>query len=61
MFVMPMTGLVAVFGHVELAGRIHGGPLKLLLLALIAVHVGAVLVHQFYWKTDVLRRVTRGI
>jgi cytochrome b561 len=61
MFVMPITGLTAMFGHVELAGRIHGGPLKLLLLTLIAVHVAAVFVHQFYWKTDVLRRMTRGI
>jgi cytochrome b561 len=61
MFVMPMTGLAAVFGHLELAGRIHGGPLKFLLLALVAIHVGAVFVHQFYWKTDVLRRMTRGI
>jgi cytochrome b561 len=32
-----------------------------MLLALIAVHVSAVFVHQFYWKTDVLRRMTRGI
>ena len=61
MFIMPITGLTAFFGHAELAGRIHGGPLKFLLLALIAVHVCAVVVHQFFWKTDVLRRMTRGI
>jgi cytochrome b561 len=61
MFLMPITGLTAMFGHVALAGRIHAGPLKLMLLALIAVHVSAVFVHQFYWKTDVLRRMTRGI
>jgi len=61
MFLMPITGLTAMFGHLELAGKIHGGPLKLLLLALVAVHVGTVFVHQFYWKTNVLRRITRGI
>lgn len=61
MFMMPITGLTAFFGHVGLAGRIHAGPLKLLLLALIAIHVCAVAVHQFVWRTDVLRRMTRGI
>ena len=61
MLMMPITGLTAMFGDVELAGKIHGGPLKLLLFTLVAVHVGAVLVHQFYWKTDILRRMTRGI
>jgi cytochrome b561 len=60
MFLMPITGLTAMFGHVALAGRVHAGPLKLMLLALIAVHVSAAFVHQFYWKTDVLRRMTRG-
>src|SRR5882762_7785501 len=29
MFLMPITGLTAMFGNVELAGKIHGGPLKL--------------------------------
>jgi cytochrome b561 len=61
MFMTPITGLAAFFGHVGLAGRIHAGPLKWLLLALIATHVCAVAVHQFVWRTDVLRRMTRGV
>ena len=61
MFMMPITGLTAFFGHVGLAGRIHAGPLKLLLLVLIVIHVCAVAVHQFVWRTDVLRRMTRGL
>jgi len=60
MFLMPITGLIAFFGHAQVAGWLHGGPLKLLLLALIAVHFCAVLVHQFIWKTNVLARMTWG-
>jgi cytochrome b561 len=28
--------------------------------ALMVAHIGGALVHQFYWKTDVLKRMTSG-
>ncbi len=34
--------------------------MKLLLWLLIVAHVGGALVHQFYWKTNVLARMTHG-
>ena len=57
---MPISGLSKFYLHLDLAGFVHGGPLKLVLWVLIITHIGAVLVHQFYWKTNVLERMTRG-
>jgi cytochrome b561 len=59
-FAMPLSGMTAYYLGIEAAGSIHGGPLKLLLWILIAAHVAGALAHQFYWKTDVLRRMTIG-
>ena len=53
---MPLTGLAAWFGLVGPAAGVHE-LLMNLLLALVAVHVAAVLVHQFVWKTDLLARM----
>jgi cytochrome b561 len=33
--------------------------LRAVLLLLIVAHVGAVAVHQFVWKTGLIRRMTR--
>lgn len=58
---MPVTGIAKYyFGNATL-GELHGGPLKLLLWVLIVVHILGALVHQFYWKTNVLARMTRGV
>ena len=57
---MPLSGIGMYYFGNETAGDVHGGPLKLLMWLLIVVHVAAVLVHQFYWKTDVASRMTRG-
>lgn len=59
-FLIPLSGIARYYFGVELAGTIHAGPLKALMWILIALHVAAVAVHQFYWKTDVLKRMTRG-
>lgn len=59
--VMPITGIAKYYFGNETLGFLHGGPLKLLLWVLIIVHVLAALLHQFYWKTDVLARMTRGV
>ncbi|CAN7520524.1 cytochrome b [Neorhizobium tomejilense] len=57
---MPFAGIGAWFFANTTAGFVHSGPLKLLMWALIVAHIGGVLVHQFYWKTDVLKRMTSG-
>ncbi|MBV2187280.1 MAG: cytochrome b/b6 domain-containing protein [Rhizobium sp.] len=59
-FAMPISGALAYYGGVEAAGGPHGGPMKLLMWILIVVHIGAVLVHQFVWKTTVAQRMTKG-
>lgn len=56
---MPLSGAVAWFGGIETPAQVHGAAAKLL-IALIVIHIAAALVHQFWWKTDVLRRMTHG-
>ncbi|MCQ1569412.1 cytochrome b/b6 domain-containing protein [Neorhizobium galegae] len=59
-FVMPFAGIGAWYFENKTAAFAHTGPLKLLMWALIAAHIAGALVHQFYWKTDVLKRMTSG-
>ncbi|ANM12570.1 MULTISPECIES: cytochrome b [unclassified Rhizobium] len=59
-FAMPLTGIAAYYFGINPAGSFHADVLKVLLWALIAAHVAGALVHQFYWKTNVLRRMTLG-
>ncbi|OWV90042.1 cytochrome B [Rhizobium sp. N122] len=59
-FAMPLTGIAAYYFGINPAGSFHADILKILLWALIAAHVAGALVHQFYWKTNVLRRMTLG-
>ncbi|NTJ43277.1 cytochrome b [Agrobacterium larrymoorei] len=54
---MPFTGIGKYYFENETAGELHGGPLKLLLWTLILLHIVGVLVHQFYWRTGLLRRM----
>ena len=53
---MPLTGLLAWFGGVAPAAAIHE-VLRMVLLALIVLHVLAVLVHLFVLRMPVLRRM----
>lgn len=57
---MPLTGMAAYYLGYNGAGDIHADVLKVILWAVIAAHVLGALVHQFYWKTNVLRRMTIG-
>jgi cytochrome b561 len=59
-FAMPLSGIAAYYFGVVPAGFVHADVLKVILWALLAVHVAGVLVHQFYWKSNVLRRMTIG-
>lgn len=55
---MSVTGPAAWFGDVASAARAHN-VLKLILLALVALHVLAVPFHLIVLKTDVMRRMLR--
>jgi cytochrome b561 len=59
-FILPLSGIAAYYFGVRAAGQLHSGPFKVLMWALIAGHLIAVLVHQFYWRTNVLKRMTHG-
>lgn len=54
---IPLTGLAAWFGRV---GPAAGGHelMTTALYWLVVAHVGAVLVHQFWWKTNLIKRMT---
>jgi cytochrome b561 len=60
LIIMPTLGIAKYFFGVDEAGGLHGGPVKVLLWALIGLHVAAVLVHQFWWKTNLLARMIKG-
>ncbi|SDP06841.1 cytochrome b561 [Phyllobacterium sp. YR620] len=60
LFAMPVTGMAAYYLGYNEAGDVHADILKVILWALIGMHVLGVLVHQFYWKTNVLRRMVFG-
>ncbi|MBP7002780.1 cytochrome b/b6 domain-containing protein [Amaricoccus sp.] len=54
---MAASGAVAWFGHVGPAAAAHMLG-KTLLLALIGLHVAAVLAHQLWWRTGLIGRMT---
>lgn len=55
---MPVTGAVAWFGGVRLAGATHGLLTNLLLIA-VFLHVGGALFQHFVRRTDVVMRMLR--
>lgn len=59
LILLPVTGALAWGGRMEAAGDAHE-VLRALLLVLILAHVGAVVVHQFVWKTGVMARMLRA-
>jgi cytochrome b561 len=59
-FALPLTGMAAYYFGVDISGAIHAEILKMILWVLIVAHVAGALAHQFYWKTNVLRRMTVG-
>lgn len=60
-FVLPLSGMAKYYFGAELPGELHGGIFKVLLWALIVLHVGGALVQKFYFKTDVMDRMTKGV
>ncbi len=60
LFALPISGMAAFYLGYDRMGEIHAEVLKVILWIVIAAHVLGALVHQFYWKTNVLRRMTVG-
>jgi len=58
LLLLPVTGAIAWGMGAEGPGNAHE-ILKQVLLVLILAHVGAVIVHQFVWKTNLLARMTQ--
>lgn len=58
---MPLSGIAAYYFSIGSAGDLHADVLKVVLWLLLGAHVAGVLVHQFYWKTNVLARMTKGV
>jgi len=59
-FIMPLTGVAAYYFGADAMGSLHADVLKIVLWVLIAGHAAGALAQHFYWRTDVLRRMTIG-
>lgn len=55
---LAVSGVLAWFADVRVGASVHN-VLKVVLLALVAVHVGAVAVHQLVLKTSIIQRMLR--
>jgi len=58
---MPLTGIGAYYFDMGTAGDIHADVLKFALWVLVGLHVAGALVQKFYFKTNVLDRMTKGV
>jgi cytochrome b561 len=59
-FAMPLSGMAAYYLGIDTAAFVHGGPIKTLLWIVVVLHIFGALVQHFYFKSDVLRRMTIG-
>lgn len=60
LFAMPVSGITAYYLGVDPVGSVHGGPLKMVLWVVVVLHIVGALVQHFYFKSNVLRRMTIG-
>ena len=58
--VMPLAGIAGYYFDSGAAALAHANQMKLVMWFLIITHIAAVAVHQFYWKTGILKRMTTG-
>lgn len=56
LFVMPLSGMALWFLEAEVAGDVHKTA-RLVLIALIFLHIAGALAQHFWFKTDVLKRI----
>lgn len=61
LFAMPLSGIGFRYLGLDFLHFPHEGPIKALMIVLIALHIVGALAHQFYFKTDVMARMTRGV
>jgi len=59
-FAMPVSGIAAYYLGVDTAGSVYGGLMKMLLWIVVVLHIFGALVQHFYFRSDVLRRMTIG-
>jgi cytochrome b561 len=59
-FAMPLSGIAAYYFGIDTAGFVHGGPIKMLLWVVVVMHIFGALIQHFYFRSDVLRRMTIG-
>ena len=59
MILMPISGSLAWFGGIEIAAQGHN-VMKIILLALVALHVVGALYHQFILRDGTLARMRRA-
>ena len=57
---MPLAGIAGYYFGSGAAALAHANQMKLVMWFLIVTHIAAVAVHQFYWKTGILKRMTTG-
>ncbi len=57
LILIPLSGLVAWFGQVGAAAGAHE-TMTTLLQIIVVLHIAAVIVHQVWWKTNLLSRMT---
>lgn len=58
---LPLSGMAAWFGGVEIAAEVHGGPAKALLWVLIIGHVAMAFYHHFILKDGLLNRMRKPL
>ena len=59
LFLMPISGSLPWFGGVEAAAEGHG-VMRVILLALVALHVVGALAHRFYFRSGIMERMLRA-
>ena len=59
MILMPVSGSVAWFGGLQAAAQGHN-VMKVILLALVALHIAGTLYHQFVLRDNILARMRRA-
>ncbi len=60
LLLMPISGLAAWFGGIEVAAEAHSA-MQAILLALVALHVAAALAHRFVFRSGVMERMLRPV
>jgi cytochrome b561 len=60
-FIMPLSGIARYYFGFDEAGELHAEVFKVILWALVVVHIAGALAQRFYFKTDSLKRITSGV